>query len=100
MTVVLLLVFISLLTSTAENHFIPSLTLLADFFGLPPAVAGITLLALGNGAPDVFTAYAAANGAGDIALMLRQVLTSCLCCRREKGTTHVCHCFCYGALLS
>jgi hypothetical protein len=40
-------------------RFVPSLQYCADWLQLSPAVAGITLLALGNGANDVFTAIAA-----------------------------------------
>ena len=43
----------------ADNFFVPPLNLLSEKLKLSPSIAGITLLALGNGAPDVFTAYAA-----------------------------------------
>jgi sodium/potassium/calcium exchanger 6 len=42
-----------------EYFFVPSLASIADILKLSPAIAGVTLLALGNGAPDVFTSYAA-----------------------------------------
>ena len=69
----LLLLTICCLGSTADLFFIPQLTLLSELLVLPPDVAGITLLAFGNGAPDVFTAVAVANRA-DFPLLLSDLL--------------------------
>ena len=69
----LLLVLISGLGSTADVFFIPQLNYLSALLRLSPDVAGITLLALGNGAPDVFTAIAVAHSA-DFPLLLSDLL--------------------------
>jgi Ca2+/Na+ antiporter len=42
-----------LLSSTSENYFSPALEMLSSTFQIPPPLAGVTLLALGNGSPDV-----------------------------------------------
>eukprot|EP00587_Corethron_hystrix_P001732 CAMPEP_0113310300 /NCGR_PEP_ID=MMETSP0010_2-20120614/8000_1 /TAXON_ID=216773 ORGANISM="Corethron hystrix, Strain 308" /NCGR_SAMPLE_ID=MMETSP0010_2 /ASSEMBLY_ACC=CAM_ASM_000155 /LENGTH=796 /DNA_ID=CAMNT_0000165727 /DNA_START=302 /DNA_END=2692 /DNA_ORIENTATION=- /assembly_acc=CAM_ASM_000155 len=42
-----------MLGSTAEDFFSPSLEMFSVRLGLPPRFAGVTLLALGNGAADV-----------------------------------------------
>jgi sodium/potassium/calcium exchanger 6 len=70
-----LLLIISLLATTADNFFVPQLETLSDYLKLSPDVAGITLLAIGNGAPDVFAAKAALTGNdNDFPLMLSDLL--------------------------
>ncbi|XP_062507506.1 uncharacterized protein LOC134183932 [Corticium candelabrum] len=69
-----LMYLISLLATTADYFFVPPLNLLAQKLKLSPSVAGITLLALGNGAPDVFAAYAALQKANDLSLELSALL--------------------------
>ena len=61
-------VFLAALAATAEDYFTPGLTGLASALRLPPRLAGATLLALGNGAPDIGASVAAVrSGAVDLA---------------------------------
>ena len=53
-----ILYLIFLLGNTAENYLSPTLALLCDKLNLSYNVAGITFLAFGNGAPDVFSLVA------------------------------------------
>ena len=56
------------LSATAEDYFTPALTRAAAAARMPPRLAGATLLALGNGAPDIGAAVAAArSGALELA---------------------------------
>ena len=50
-----------LLASTADEYLSPALEHLTLAWGLSDSLAGVTLLAFGNGAPDVFSAIAAAS---------------------------------------
>ena len=63
MTLVLVMLFLTL-GSTAEEYFAPVLTQLCEKIGLPPRFAGVTFLALANGAPDVSSTVAAVRGGG------------------------------------
>eukprot|EP00041_Stephanoeca_diplocostata_P030894 m.945765 g.945765 ORF g.945765 m.945765 type:complete len:784 (+) comp23845_c0_seq34:233-2584(+) len=56
--VIWLLVLFVALGTTAEDFFCPSLSVISDTLGLSDNVAGVTFLALGNGAPDIFSVYA------------------------------------------
>lgn len=72
--VVWLILLISLLASTADNFFVPQLEEMSRRLGLPEDVAGVTLLALGNGMPDVMTATSSINKADDFALTMGEFL--------------------------
>ncbi|XP_024536665.1 cation/calcium exchanger 5 [Selaginella moellendorffii] len=50
------------LAETAERFFSPVATLMVEMLSMSPTMGGVTLLALGNGAPDVFASMAAIGG--------------------------------------
>ena len=54
-----LIFLFSLVASTADEYMVPNLERLSASLRLSPNVAGVTLLALGNGAPDFFVSLAA-----------------------------------------
>jgi solute carrier family 24 (sodium/potassium/calcium exchanger), member 6 len=61
---------------TADSFFCPSLRVIADKMRLSQNIAGVTFLAFGNGAPDVFSAIAAITNAknGDAGLAFGALL--------------------------
>ena len=64
-----LLFLFSIVASTADEYLVPNLERLSDMLQLSPNVAGVSLLALGNGAPDFFTSFASfTQGTGDIGI--------------------------------
>ncbi|CAE7938386.1 Slc8b1 [Symbiodinium sp. KB8] len=69
-----LFLLISLLASTADDYFVPQLEALSHCLGLEEDVAGVTLLALGNGMPDVMTACSSINKANDLPLTMGEFL--------------------------
>ncbi|KAK7337805.1 hypothetical protein VNO77_18392 [Canavalia gladiata] len=54
-----LLLHFYILITTAQHHFSVVTTKLASHLNLSPSMAAVTLLALGNGSPDVFSSLAA-----------------------------------------
>jgi sodium/potassium/calcium exchanger 6 len=81
-----LLYAIMLLASTADNWFVVELQTLSSVLKLSDDVAGVTLLALGNGAPDVFTAVVGLGqddfqvSCPPVASVLPWLLTQPSCC--------------------
>ncbi|KAJ1460789.1 Sodium/calcium exchanger protein-domain-containing protein [Pelagophyceae sp. CCMP2097] len=69
-----LCLLLSLLGTTADLFFIDQLEFMAARLRLSPEVAGATLMACGNGAPDVFTAWNAIRNATDFPLVLAELL--------------------------
>ncbi len=57
-----LVLWFYLLGSTADDFFCPALEELTETLKMSPNVAGVTFLAFGNGAPDVFSNIAAFSG--------------------------------------
>ncbi|KAJ2747270.1 hypothetical protein GGI20_000695 [Coemansia sp. BCRC 34301] len=60
---------------SASEYFSPNISFLAQLMRLPESLAGVTLLALGNGAPDLFSTFSAVR-AGSGALALGQLIGS------------------------
>ncbi|CAM6049962.1 unnamed protein product [Sphagnum compactum] len=50
------------LAETAEQYFSPVVRQLVEILRMSPSMGGVTLLALGNGAPDIFASLAAIGG--------------------------------------
>ncbi|KAG6496604.1 cation/calcium exchanger 5-like isoform X1 [Zingiber officinale] len=60
--ILILLFHFYVLVSAARDHFTPVVTRLAAHLRLSPSMAAVTLLALGNGSPDLFASVAALRG--------------------------------------
>ncbi|XRB17296.1 sodium/potassium/calcium exchanger [Pseudoscourfieldia marina] len=68
-----ILMLLSVLGTTAGSFFVPQLDRASAALRLSPTVAGLTLLALGNAAPDVFADVAGAEDS-DLALDIGELL--------------------------
>lgn len=60
---ILIFIFMYNLASTADEYLSPSLEHIVVRFGISESLAGVTFLAFGNGAPDVFSSIATAQSA-------------------------------------
>ncbi|RDX97769.1 Cation/calcium exchanger 1, partial [Mucuna pruriens] len=69
-----LVVLFYLLGDTASNYFCNNLEGLSDILRLSPTIAGVTLLSLGNGAPDFFASVVSFTRSNDGAVGLNSIL--------------------------
>ena len=69
-----ILIVFSLLGTTADNFFVVQLETLSESLRLSPSTAAITLLALGNSSPDVFSDLAAVQGNNDFNLAIGELV--------------------------
>ena len=60
---ILIFIFMYNLASTADEYLSPALEHIVVRFGISESLAGVTFLAFGNGAPDVFSSIATAKSA-------------------------------------
>jgi sodium/potassium/calcium exchanger 6 len=67
-----------LLQTTAKLFMTPLLTKVADDLKLPETVAGVTLLAFANGAPDIVTAISAGGRDDGQYISLGSLVGACL----------------------
>ena len=72
----MMFVFMRCLSTTADEYLSPSLEYMTVKFGISESLAGVTLLAFGNGAPDLFTAMSA--GSEDAVTTMSPLLGSAL----------------------
>ena len=68
------LVMFQSLGSTADNYFVPVLHLISYICKWRPDVAGVTLMAFGNAAPDVITAITGLADANDFGIVIGNLL--------------------------
>lgn len=85
-------VLIWLLNTTAQDFFVPPLVYWSRLLRLRPEVAGATLVAFGNGAPDVF-AMSTATKSDDLPLALCELLGAnmCVLCIAGGAVVLACH---------
>lgn len=78
MPLALLLIVIAMwnLGSTADSYLSPALEAISDKLSCSESLAGVTLLALGNGAPDVFSAIAAGGDEDGLNLQVSSLIGS------------------------
>ncbi|XP_061363871.1 cation/calcium exchanger 1-like [Gastrolobium bilobum] len=69
-----LVVLFYLLGDTASNYFCTSIEGLSDILRLSPTIAGVTLLSLGNGAPDFFASVVSFTRSNNGAVGLNSIL--------------------------
>ena len=78
MPLALLLIVIAMwnLGSTADAYLSPALEAISDKLQCSESLAGVTLLALGNGAPDIFSAIAAGGDEDGLNLQVSSLIGS------------------------
>jgi sodium/potassium/calcium exchanger 6 len=64
--IIILLICFFLLSDTSNRYLSPALTILSDKLNMSQNLAGVTFLALGNGAPDVISGIVASEDSGGI----------------------------------
>ncbi|XP_062540451.1 mitochondrial sodium/calcium exchanger protein-like [Armigeres subalbatus] len=72
LVIFILIVCFTMLGTTADRFFCPVLAVIAKTIGISESVAGVTILAFGNGSPDLFTAVS--NTSEDTELMFGELL--------------------------